>query len=304
MDSKIKVSYSQYSTYQHCPFKWKLDYMLKKRTFKGNINTTFGTAIHVALQEFLCERYHNKNTLSYDAVVNIFINKFKEEYTALNLDENQSDNNNAENFDSFCEDGKNVLYEILAPINLNRIFPLNKYSLIGTELPLSINLINNTQFIGFIDVLLKENLTNKYKIVDFKLSTSGWNQYALNDETKLSQLYIYKHVYAKQFNIPEDDISVEFCILKRKLLKEQFFSQSRIQLYSPRCSKVIINKCVKSFVKFLNNCFTKTGNYNETGMFPKYTGRAHSNCRFCEYYKKECDGIASKLKNDYEFVYD
>ena len=42
------------------------------------------------------------------------------------------------------------------------------YELIGIEVPLNANLINNVEFVGFIDILLKYKHTNRYKIIDIK----------------------------------------------------------------------------------------------------------------------------------------
>lgn len=45
---KKRVSFSQYSTFLKCPYKWYLDYVKNLRVKDDNINTTFGTAIHHA----------------------------------------------------------------------------------------------------------------------------------------------------------------------------------------------------------------------------------------------------------------
>ena len=38
-----KISYSQFVKWDKCPYTWKLDYVDKLNTFKGNIYTLFGT---------------------------------------------------------------------------------------------------------------------------------------------------------------------------------------------------------------------------------------------------------------------
>ena len=40
-----KISYSQFAKWDKCPYTWKLDYVDKLSTFKGNIYTLFGTAV-------------------------------------------------------------------------------------------------------------------------------------------------------------------------------------------------------------------------------------------------------------------
>ena len=47
-----RISYTQVSMYNECPWKWKLNYIDNHREFKGNINTLFGTAMHEVLQKY------------------------------------------------------------------------------------------------------------------------------------------------------------------------------------------------------------------------------------------------------------
>jgi ATP-dependent helicase/DNAse subunit B len=44
------ISYSQFSTYNSCPFRWKLDKIDGLKEREGSINTLFGEAIHLTLQ--------------------------------------------------------------------------------------------------------------------------------------------------------------------------------------------------------------------------------------------------------------
>ena len=45
-----KISYSQFAMWDKCPYTWKLNYVDKAETFKGNIYTLFGGAIHETIQ--------------------------------------------------------------------------------------------------------------------------------------------------------------------------------------------------------------------------------------------------------------
>ena len=38
-----KISYSQFSMWDKCPYTWKANYVDKAETFKGNIYTLFGS---------------------------------------------------------------------------------------------------------------------------------------------------------------------------------------------------------------------------------------------------------------------
>ena len=48
-----KISYSQFAMWDKCPYAWKLNYVDKAETFKGNIYTLFGSAIHETIQAYL-----------------------------------------------------------------------------------------------------------------------------------------------------------------------------------------------------------------------------------------------------------
>ena len=62
-----RVSYSQFSQWDKCPYTWKLNYVDKAETFKGNIYTLFGSAIHETLQAYLvC--YYERTIKEADAL--------------------------------------------------------------------------------------------------------------------------------------------------------------------------------------------------------------------------------------------
>ena len=54
-----RISYSQYSQWDVCPWKWKLNYLDKLSTFTDNIHTLFGTSMHEVLQTYLTVMYED-----------------------------------------------------------------------------------------------------------------------------------------------------------------------------------------------------------------------------------------------------
>ena len=54
-----KISYSQLSMYNDCPFRWKLNYVDDLRIFESNIHLIFGTAMHEVLQTYLEVMYND-----------------------------------------------------------------------------------------------------------------------------------------------------------------------------------------------------------------------------------------------------
>ena len=54
-----RISYSQISMYNDCPFRWKLNYVDDLRIFESNIHLIFGTAMHEVLQTYLEVMYND-----------------------------------------------------------------------------------------------------------------------------------------------------------------------------------------------------------------------------------------------------
>ena len=126
-----------------------------------------------------------------------------------------------------------------------------------------------------------------------KTSTRGWNKWQKSDESKTHQLLLYKVFYAKEFNVPLDKIEVEFIILKRKHDPDDPWGGDRIQRFVPPHGSMSSKEAWTSFNTFLNESFTKSGEYDLENPFPKTPGKNKKNCRWCEFAKKSggpCDG--------------
>jgi len=286
---KKRVSFSQYSTFLKCPHKWYLDYVKNLRVKDDNINTTFGTAIHHAFQTYLTSLYKEGVSVADSLdVKKLFLDKFNEEIKKV------KDVKEVE-FTDFIFDGNDIVDTFCKSANRLKYFPTKDYELVGIEIPLEIPIKNNVEFVGFIDIVLKERGKEYYRIIDFKTSSNGWNSYMKEDVSKLAQLHLYKSVYSKKFNVPLNNIEVEFFIVKRKLYENASFPQSRIQIFKPSAGPTIIKESIKSFVEFLDYGFTPDGNYNEANQYIKVPGNAKKNCKYCTHYKKLCDGKATKL---------
>ena len=54
-----RISYSQYSQWDVCPFKWKLNYIDKLGEYTDSIHTMFGTSMHEVLQTYLTVMYND-----------------------------------------------------------------------------------------------------------------------------------------------------------------------------------------------------------------------------------------------------
>jgi hypothetical protein len=78
-------------------------------------------------------------------------------------------------------------------------------------------------FQGYLDIVMYHEPTNTIKIIDIKTSRQGWSKKEKSDEQKQFQLILYKKYFAEIYNIPIENIEIEFMIVKRKLFKSDKF---------------------------------------------------------------------------------
>jgi hypothetical protein len=296
------VSFSQYSMWLKCPMQWKLSYIDKLAPFESSINTTFGTAIHEAVQEYLRVLY-TVGATEADAVdvVGIFTKVFDEELKQVKMateeqmkltpeELSELDVVTPEMILEFKADGKTILEHVTSYAIRSKHFPSKKYELVGIELPLEIPLRGGTiVYKGYLDIVLRDRQTKKILILDFKTSSRGWNKYQKADRTKIDQLLLYKRFYNQLFSVPMSDIEVEFFVVKRKLYEDVGFPQQRIQRISPPDGKMSMREVEQSFLDFINECFTKEGEYAKESKFLKNPGKGRKNCKYC---------VFKTLKND------
>jgi hypothetical protein len=291
--NKKTVSFSQYSGWFKCPHSWYLNYLKGLRKYEASLNTCFGTSIHNTLQDYI-KLLYTEGVEQADEID--LIKKFREEFTRILSEEKDTikDPYTDDDVTGFMFDGEDILKTFSSSANRIKYFPSRKYEFIGVEVPLDVPIKNNVRFIAYVDLILRDKTTGKYKIWDFKTSTMGWNKYQIADESKYSQLLLYKAFYSKQFNVPLDDIDVEFFILKRKLYENAAFPQNRIQIFEPSNAKNYVSKSLVTFTSFIDECFTSEGTYKEDGYYPKVPGKAKKNCKYCTHYKTNCDGKETK----------
>jgi len=275
------ISYSQFSTWRQCPRKWELMYKEGHQIYAPSIHTVFGTAFHETLQHYLTIMYEESGA----AADRINIEEFLEDRLRTVYSEEYKLNNNT-HFSSpgelreFYDDGVAILNYFKK--KKGQYFNKKNWQLVGCELPLIIvpdTRYSNVILKGYIDLILYNENSNKLKIYDIKTSTRGWNDATKKDEDKQFQVLFYKHYYGKQFNIPEDNIDVEFFIVKRKIWEESEFPQSRIQEFSPASGKIKIKKAVTALTEFLEECFNYDGSYKDVS----HKTTPNKNCQWCPF---------------------
>jgi len=251
------------------------------RKYEQSIHTLFGTVMHETIQKWLHTVYEQSVKASNgldlgDMLKSGLTAKYKEHLT----ENNNQHFTTPQELNEFYHDGIAIL-EYLRK-KRTAYFSTKHTKLVGIEIPLSLPLRDHIEFIGYIDLVMYNEVTQKYTIYDIKTSTSGWNKYAKADVSKTAQLVLYKEFYAKQFGVDVDSVDVEYIIVRRKINEDLEFKPKRIQTFSPSSGKPTRNKVIKHLNEFVDNCFTTQGEYNPNGHYPAYKQKL---CNYCPYDK-------------------
>ncbi len=277
-----RISYSQLSMYNECPQRWKLNYVDKLSISESNIYLVFGTAMHEVIQTYLEVMYHdsvkNADMLNLEKMLR---DKLIEQFKIAEETDGKPPCTKEE-INEFFQDGVEILDFVKK--RRNDYFQKRQYELVGCEVPIEVDLQKNIKIVGYLDIVLKHIPTDTITIFDIKTSTRGWNKWMKADKNKTQQLLLYKQFYSKQYNVPIENINVEYFIVKRKLWENTDFPQKRVQKFVPASGKPSINKVMSGLDIFLNNAFDENGEYNTTKVFALPSKKA---CRFCEFNQTE-----------------
>lgn len=285
-----RVSFSQYSMWNTCPQQYKLAYIDNLKESSSSIHTVFGTAMHETLQQYLdlCLRVSKSQADKTFNTREFLKQKMRELY--------MKESNNGEKaictkeeLVEFLEDGNTLLDWFQRSKNFNRFFTLKEDEMVAIEHPINTKIDENVNFLGFIDMVVRNSHTKRYRIIDFKTSTRGWSDYQKKDPVKNAQILLYKKFYSELLQIPEDIIDVEFIILKRKINENVEFPPPRISKHIPASGKPSVNKAFVGFKEFVSTVFDKDGNYRTDIEYRKKPSKL---CEWCEFHGKNCDGIA------------
>jgi len=241
--------------------------------------------MHSAIQHYLTLAYNESAAAADRFDLEMF---FEDEFRKTYLEEYKANKDthftSAVEMREFFDDG-------IAIINYfkkkrGNYFSKRGWYLVACELPIVItpnNAFKNVLYKGFIDLVMYHEPTKTFKIYDFKTSTRGWNDDAKKDERKQFQLLFYKKYFSEQYNVPEENVDVEFVILKRKIWEESEFPQSRIQEFAPPSGKIKMKKALTAIDNFLNECFNIDGSYKDTS----HLATPSKNCQWCPYNEKK-----------------
>jgi hypothetical protein len=276
-----KVSYSQYSMWATCPHQWKLSYHDKLKPDDSSIHLIFGTAIHETIQAWLDKHYNDTKTM---AAVFDTDTLFKESLIRLFKEETLTLPDGTKGF--VCDQATLMEFYLdgIAIINAVRknketFFPSSGHELVGIEIPLEVMLTPGIRYVGFIDIVIRNKKTGRITIFDLKTSSRGWF-YEKKDPKKLNQLLLYKKFYSDVYGVNQDDIDVQFLILKRKLDEKSEWVQKRVVAFDPSQGNPSVKKAVTHFTQFITDTFNPDGTVRVENLKPTPSDKA---CRFCPF---------------------
>jgi len=283
------VSYSQYSIYSTCPHQWYLSYVENKQPYQASIHTVFGTAFHETLQKYIDVMY-NESGAEADRMnlEELFTERFRTIYSQ-EYEKTKEHFSNAIEMREFFDDGIAILNWIQK--RRNKLFTVRKVKLLGIEMPLLVGVSKNIYLKGYIDFVLYDTELDKIYIYDIKTSTRGWGEREKKDDTKLSQILLYKEYFGKQFGYDPDRIEVEYFIVKRKIWENSEYAIPRVQSFKPASGKTKRRQAVEKFEAFVKDCFDESGK-PQIKSYIKNIGE--SSCKWCPYADKPelCNKIA------------
>jgi hypothetical protein len=271
-----------------CPQQYKLNYIDKLGESSGNIHTIFGSAMHETIQHYLSVMYGVSKKQADDIDLDkLLLDRLKENYKKEKDLLSEGSPCEQIELEEFYGDGRRILSWFKK--YCSKFYSKSGYELVGIEIPLNAKIKEGVNFIGFIDIVLRDMAENSIIIVDLKTSTQGWNHYQKADELKNSQILLYKKYYSELFNIPLTRIKVEFQIMRRKLPEETAFPVPYISKHVPPNGSPSVTKVYSKFMEFIDTVFDDEGKYKDI-PYPKVPGNNKKNCKWCQFLGKHCDG--------------
>lgn len=259
---KIHISFSEFSKYQSCGHRHLIEKYLKLVEEETSIHLIFGNSIHKAIELGIKEK----------SDVEERVLTFKEEFSREmhnNLKESQEFNE----LNNYLSQGENIIRSL----STEKI--LEKFDVIGVELPLYEKLHSIFHFKGFIDLILKDKKTGRFVIIDWKTSGEAWDvSKKKKDTTFMAQMRLYKFFFARLKGIDFDQIDCKYVVLNRlksKKCPELGFGEIQsVEIFSDM-------KDIENSVTLVAETINKIHIQNH---FPKAKFENKSgNCFFCPY---------------------
>jgi len=281
VDGKKHISFSEFSLYQGCPHKHLIQKYLKLDEDGPSIHLYFGNAVHEAFELAL------RDKMPIEERVVHFRNKFRKEML-----DNMKDHPDIHELENFLAQGENII----------RTFPTDKvedkYEIVSVEEDLYEKIHGIYHFKGFIDLVVRNKKTGRYKMIDWKTSGEEWNLFwKLKDNIFLCQMRFYKFFWARKHGIPLNQIDCDYVVLNRLKNKKKpdrgFGKPQNVPInsteYQIQESLKLLAHTVKSI--HLEEDFPKI----------KVIGDEKKGCRFCK-YKEGDHPLCNSNPNQYKSI--
>lgn len=250
-DDEKYISFSQIELFSECSWRWKIQYIDKIKI--KNIYLVFGNSIHEAIEIGLKDKTVN--------LKEVFQTRWKENFRLFLTDEYALRESKNKEFLDKCKHmyqmGPQLVQEAVE--SLPDKFP--GWEILFIEIPLQEKLTdkeNSYVYIGKIDLVLTDG--EKIVVIDWKTSSWGWDAKKRNDKMRHYQLMLYKHFYAKKFEIDPDLIECYVALVKRTANKDRIEfipikgGKKKIQNSLEVAENVVYNIGKRKFIKNFSAC--------------------------------------------------
>ncbi len=252
-----KISYSEFKTWKECPFKHNLSYVEGMRSFKGNLYSAFGTAIHEVCESILLKKEKDLEST--------FNESFEREILASKALGVEID----PKLKAELQLQASPIYSELEKALKDKF---GKFEVFSVEEPLYEKIEEfesyDRSFKGFIDAVLKTEDGN-YHIIDWKTCSWGWPSQKKSDPIVNYQLTFYKNFFCKKNDIDPKKVKTMFVLLKRTAKKE------RIEFLEVTSGA----KKTGNSLKLLENAVINIENNVKI--------KNRLSCKYCDFYKTE-----------------
>lgn len=186
-DKKFKWSYSRTSCFNHCKYEFYLNYIInddEQYLSEGNFYAEMGSLVHEILAMIFKGELKVENALEY------YIDNY-DDYICYKVKETTM----------------NKHYEIIADYFANLdVGWLENYEILGVEQEVSFK-VDKYDFIGYIDLLLRDKRDNKIVVIDhksleypFKKNGEVKKKSQQSFESYKKQMYLYCHAVNQIYN--------------------------------------------------------------------------------------------------------
>jgi hypothetical protein len=285
---KCHISFSEQNVWSQCSYRHKLQYIDKLSPFEGSIHTSYGKAIHDAIEYFLL----TKKMQTADEVRAYFYDLMKPLLEVMPEEEKAKVTLEMENFASNIED---TISQV--PDFFNTQFPGWKVHSAEFNLFEKIDRQKTTYFKGFIDAIImvpkkeRKNAAKKtlrlsdfnsavdsskqeyeYWILDHKTCQFFWTADKRRDFKVQMQLILYKHYFCKKFDIPLKDVKLGFNLIRMRVGKTD---KTRMQIVPISAGEKTIERALKEI------------NYMVNSVRKKIFMKNRASCKYCPFYQTE-----------------